>query len=91
MKAVGKYGRIVTCGDLTGPTVELELRKLFGRDVSILGGKMGTQREFQDLCKAVFSGKIKPIIDKKFPLAQASEAHRRMEEKKQTGKILLTI
>lgn len=91
MKAVGKYGRIVTCGDLSGPTVQLELRKIFGRDVSILGGKMGTAREFQDLSKAVFSGKIKPIIDKTFPLDQAGEAHRRMEEKKQTGKIILTV
>ncbi len=91
MMAVGKYGRIVTCGDLSGPKVELELRRLFGRDVSILGGKMGTSREFQDLSKAVFSGKIKPIIDKTFPLDQAGDAHRRMEEKKQTGKIILTV
>ncbi len=91
MKAVGKYGRIVTCGATTGPTVELELRSLFGRDVSILGARMGTQRDFQDLCKAVFSGKIKPIIDKSFPLAEAAAAHQYMEEKKQAGKILLTV
>lgn len=90
MKAVSKYGRIVTCGATTGPKVELELRSLFGRDVSILGAKMGTQREFQELCKAIFSGKIKPIIAKKFPLSEAAAAHAYMEEKKQVGKIVLS-
>jgi NADPH:quinone reductase-like Zn-dependent oxidoreductase len=91
IQVVAKYGRIVTCGATTGPTVELELRRLFGRDVSIIGARMGTQREFQELCKAVFSGKLKPLIDKKFPLGEAAAAHQYMEEKKQVGKIILTV
>lgn len=89
MKSLAKYGRLVTCGATTGPSVPLELRSLFGRDISILGARMGTSREFQDLCAAVFSGKLKPLIDKTFPLSEAAAAHRYMEEKKQVGKILL--
>lgn len=91
MKSVSKYGRIVTCGATTGPTVNLELRSLFGRDVSILGARMGTQKEFQELARVVFRGGIKPKIYQVFPMEQAQQAHAAMEEQKQLGKILLKI
>jgi NADPH2:quinone reductase len=91
MKAVSKYGRIVTCGATTGPKVDLDLRMLFGRNVTLFGARMGTQRDFQEVCKTIFPGKIKPIIDKVFPLAEAKDAHLRMEEKKQVGKIILSV
>ena len=89
VSSLAKYGRLVTCGMTTGPTVPLELRNLFGRDLSILGARMGTSKEFQELAALVFDGKIDPVIDKIFPLAEAAQAHAWMEEKKQVGKIIL--
>jgi len=56
-----------------------------------MGARMGTQKEFQQLSEVVFCGEIKTVIDKVFPLDQAVEAHAYMEEKKQIGKILLSI
>lgn len=91
VKSMSKYGRLVTCGSTTGPVVNLEMRTIFGRDISILGARMGTQKELQELSSVVFSGKINPIIDKTFSLAEAALAHKQMEEKKQVGKILLKI
>jgi NADPH:quinone reductase-like Zn-dependent oxidoreductase len=91
IKSLSKYGRLVTCGATTGPKVELDLRYVFSRNLSIFGARMGTQREFQELLPFIFSGKIKPLIDKTFSLEQAAEAQIYMEEKKQTGKILLKI
>lgn len=89
MKSLTKYGRLVTCGATTGPKVDLDLRSLYGRDISILGARMGTEREFLDLTGEVFSGKLKPVIDKAFPLSEAAQAHAYLEAKNQFGKVLL--
>jgi NADPH:quinone reductase-like Zn-dependent oxidoreductase len=91
LKALAKYGRLVTCGSTTGPKIEFELRTVFGRDITIYGSRSGTKKEFQDLMRAVNDKKLKPLIDKTFPLAEAAEANRRMEEQQQVGKILLTV
>ncbi len=91
VKSLRRYGRLVTCGATTGPTVTLDLRYIFSRDLTILGAKMGTQREFQDLSAAVFNGSIVPLVDKIFSLADVSNAHDYMEGKQQLGKILLKV
>ncbi len=90
-RSLSKYGRLVTCGATTGPKVNLELRSMFGKDISILGARMGTQKEFMELSNLIFEDKFKPIIDKTFPLAEAAEAHKYLESGQQFGKILLKI
>lgn len=91
LKSLSRYGRLITCGSTTGPTVQLDLRYVFSRDLSILGARMGTQKEFQEIANVVFDGKITPVIDETFPLSEAQEAHRYMEAKKHVGKILLKM
>ena len=81
----------MTCGATTGPTVNLDLRGLFSRDISIFGARMGTGKEFQELCKVMFSGSIAPAVDTVFPLAKTADAHKRFDERKHVGKILLQI
>jgi len=90
IQSLGRYGRLVTCGATSGPRTELDLRYVFSRDLSVLGAKMGTRKEFVQLVDVIFSGKIKPVIDRVFPLSEAVQAHRYMEEAHQIGKILLT-
>lgn len=90
-KSAAKYGRIVTCGSTTGPSVPLDLRSLFARNISLLGSRFGAQKDIRDLTAAVFRGEITPDIDLVLPLGQAADAHRRMESKEQTGKIVLRI
>lgn len=91
LKSLGKYGRLVTCGATTGPTATLDLRYVFSRNLSIFGARMGTQKDFQQLSRLVFDGKIKPVIDKTFLLHEAAQAHMYMERKQQIGKILVTF
>jgi NADPH:quinone reductase-like Zn-dependent oxidoreductase len=50
---------------------------------------MGTQKEFLQLSQVVFDGHIKPVIDKKFPLGCAAQAHTYLERKEQIGKVIL--
>lgn len=82
-------GRLVTCGATTGADARLELRYLFGRQLSILGSFMGSKAELLEVLKFVFAKQLRPVIDTAFPLAEAQEAHKRMERRELFGKILL--
>ncbi|MCL5283643.1 MAG: zinc-binding dehydrogenase [Armatimonadetes bacterium] len=83
-------GRLVTCGSTTGPTTEFTLRTLFGRELSLIGGMLGTRSEFATVMSLVAGGKLKPTIDRTFPLDEAADAQRRLLAQEQFGKIVLT-
>ncbi len=89
LQAIAKGGRIVTCGATTGPNPKEEIRLLFWKQISILGSTMANDREFRALLSAVAANKLRPRIDRVFPLSHAPEAYRRMEEGLQFGKIVL--
>jgi NADPH:quinone reductase-like Zn-dependent oxidoreductase len=89
LRAVGKGGRIVTCGATSGPNPKEELRLIFWKQISILGSTMSNDREFRALYSAVASGKLSPRIDRVFRLSEARAAYERMEQGLQHGKIVL--
>jgi zinc-binding alcohol dehydrogenase/oxidoreductase len=84
-------GRLVTFGTTSGSSTALEIRQFYHKQISLLGTTMGSPKEFVEMLAAVNAGRIKPVIDRAFPLAEASEAHRRLEQHSQFGKIVLTI
>jgi NADPH:quinone reductase-like Zn-dependent oxidoreductase len=89
LKAVRRGGRIVTCGATTGPNPPEEIRLIFWKQISILGSTMASDREFRALLHAVEAGRLLPRIDRVFPLSQAADAYRLLEEGRQFGKIVL--
>ena len=52
---------------------------------------MGNAGEFAQMLRPYAAGRLRPVIDRVFPLAQAGEAQRRMDEAGQFGKIVLSI
>lgn len=84
-------GRIVTYGSTTGTADGLEVRRIFWKQLTILGSTMGTARDFADMLALVQRAGITPAIDQVFPLDQAPAAHRRMEASGQFGKIVIRI
>jgi NADPH:quinone reductase-like Zn-dependent oxidoreductase len=82
-------GKLVTCGATSGPEARFDIRQLFAKQLSFLGSYMGTMGELHDVLKHVFSGELKPVVDKIYPLAEAREAHERLEKSQQFGKIVL--
>ncbi|HZP33773.1 MAG TPA: zinc-binding dehydrogenase [Candidatus Acidoferrales bacterium] len=84
-------GRLVTCGATTGSAAQLDLRYLFARQLSLLGSYMGSRAELFTVLKLVGERKLHPVIDRVFPLAEAVQAHRRLEQREQFGKIVLKI
>ena len=89
VRALKPGGTLVTCGATTGPQVGLDLRFVYSRQLSILGSYMGTMGELHEVLKHVFSGKLKPIVDRIFHLKEARAAHQYMESSSMFGKIVL--
>jgi NADPH:quinone reductase-like Zn-dependent oxidoreductase len=90
MKSLKPGGTIVTCGATTGHNAAFDLRFLFSRQLNFLGSYMGTMGELHDVLRQVFAGRLKPIVDRAFPLKDARAAHEYMEASQMFGKVVLT-
>jgi len=89
--SLARGGRVVTCGATSGPDVDIDLRFVFARHLSLLGSHMGGKHELAELLPFFDTGALKPVVDRVFPLEEAAEAHRRLENREQFGKIVLRI
>jgi len=89
--SLARGGRLVTCGATTGYDAKIDLRFLFSRQLSILGSYMGTKSEFATVLKLVAAGKLKPVVDRAFPLAECAAAHTYLESGDQFGKVVLFL
>jgi NADPH:quinone reductase-like Zn-dependent oxidoreductase len=89
IRSLKPAGTLVTCGATTGPQVGIDLRFVYSRQLSVLGSYMGTMGELHEVLKHVFSGRLKPIVDRTFPLKEARAAHEYMEQSQMFGKIVL--
>lgn len=83
-------GRIVTFGATTGSQTTVEVRRIFWKQISVLGTTMGTAAEFAAMVQ-LFADGLKPIVDQVFPLSEAAASHQRMDQAEQFGKIVLKI
>jgi NADPH:quinone reductase-like Zn-dependent oxidoreductase len=91
VKSLAPSGRLVTCGATTGFDAKLDLRFLFTRQLSLLGSYMGTKDELRTVLKLVAQGRLKPIVDRVFPLGECAAAHAYLEAGKQFGKVVLSV
>ncbi len=89
VKSLKAGGTLVTCGATTGPKIELDLRFLFSRQLSLLGSYMGTMSELHEVLGHVFAGRLNPVIDRVFPLSDVRHAHEYLEQSQMFGKIVL--
>jgi NADPH:quinone reductase-like Zn-dependent oxidoreductase len=83
-------GRLVTCGNTTGYDAKLDLRFLFSRQLALLGSYMGLKSELHTIMKLVSAGRLRPVVDRVFPLQEAAAAHVYLESGQQFGKVVLS-
>jgi NADPH2:quinone reductase len=101
VRALKDDGRLVQIAFLQGPKIELNFAQVMMRRLTITGS---TLRPQSDLAKAriaealrdtvwpvLASGRIAPVMDSEFPLAEAAAAHARMESSAHIGKIVLSV
>ena len=89
MMAVCRGGRIVIVGNTSGPQAEIDIRYIFGKQISMIGSTMGGHQDFHDINRLLWSGKLHPIIDRVMPLSDGKKAYEIMEKGEQFGKIVL--
>jgi NADPH:quinone reductase-like Zn-dependent oxidoreductase len=84
-------GRIVSFGATRGNPPEMPMRKLFWRQISVLGTTMGSPEDFSAMTEFVTRHGIHPVISHSFPLEKLDEAFEVMERGTQFGKIVITL
>jgi NADPH:quinone reductase-like Zn-dependent oxidoreductase len=84
-------GRIVFFGATLGHPSGVALRKIFWRQLSLLGSTMGSPCDFAGMIEFVALHRIKPVVSEVFPLARAAEAFALMERGGQFGKIVVRL
>ena len=91
LRALRKGGRLLTVGNSGSPKFEIDNRYMFAKHLSILGSTMSTRAEFKEVMDLVVAGKLKPVIDKTYPLKDAALAQERLWKNENFGKITLDI
>jgi NADPH:quinone reductase-like Zn-dependent oxidoreductase len=89
--ALGRGGRLVTCGGTSGAIVETDVRRLFWNQWTILGSTMGNDSEFESVVNAFNEGRLAPVIDSVFGIEDGKAAFARMASGDQFGKIVVRI
>jgi NADPH:quinone reductase len=100
LRALAIGGRLVQIGLMSGSEANLDLRRVLARRLTIAGSTLRPRSVEekgaiaaalqQEVWPLLESGRVKPVVYRTFPLAQASEAHRLMESSEHVGKIVLT-
>lgn len=90
VKSLKPGGRVVVAGATSGHQVTVDLRRVFFRQLSVVGSTMGTRAELADLLRLLAETGVRPQIDATFALADAREAFARLEGGDVFGKIVLT-
>jgi len=91
LRALKKGGRLVTCGATTGPIGETDIRIVFWNQIAIIGSTMANRKEFHDVMRLFFAGRLRAIVDEIVPLKDGAAAQQRLAEGKQFGKIVLRV
>ena len=91
LRCARKGGRVLTVGNTAGPTFEFDNRYLFYKHLSILGSTMGTRGDFAQVMGLVFESRLRPALDREYPLPEAAEALARMQRGEHLGKITLSV
>jgi NADPH:quinone reductase-like Zn-dependent oxidoreductase len=91
LQSLTRGGRLVTCGGTSGPKLEMDVRRLFWYQWSLMGSTMGNDAEFAAVTAELNAGRLWPTIDAEYPLADGRAAFERMQRGEQFGKLVLRV
>lgn len=91
MACLAPLGRVVTSGAMFGGTVELDLAGLYRKSQRIIGVRSANESSRQQFWKMVEQAHVRPIIDSVFKLDCVALAHRRLEEMKNVGRVVIDV
>jgi NADPH:quinone reductase-like Zn-dependent oxidoreductase len=91
LKVLKWGGRMVTCGSTSGGEVPLNLRAVFFKRLSIIGSTMGPKADQLTVWKLLSQRKVKPVVDRVFPVYEVGKAHEYIESRNAFGKVVLDL
>jgi NADPH:quinone reductase-like Zn-dependent oxidoreductase len=90
IESLQRRGRYVTSGAIAGPIITLDLRKLYLKDISLLGCTDWSDDVFPNLVRYIQNGTLVPSVSETFSMENIAKAQAKFMEKKHVGKIVLT-
>jgi NADPH:quinone reductase-like Zn-dependent oxidoreductase len=91
LSALGRRGRLVTCGATSGPLVETDVRRMFWNQWSLMGSTMGNDDEMDAIVQHLREGRLFPPVDSVHGLERGAEAVLRLSSGKQFGKVVVRV
>ena len=91
LRCLGRGGRLVTCGATTAPIAPMDIRFMWRKQISLYGSTMANDREFRAVMGLLVAGKLRPVVDRIFPLSDAQAAETYLESAGQFGKVVLEV
>jgi len=91
LRALARGGRLVTCGATAGPKVVTDMRRVFWHQFTIMGSTMGNAAEYREVVRLLGEGRLRPIVDRVYPLGQVRAAFERLQKGEQMGKICVEV
>jgi NADPH:quinone reductase-like Zn-dependent oxidoreductase len=89
VKTLKRGGRIVLCGATAGHLVQINLRAVFFKSLSILGSTLGSLVELKRIVRHVERGELRPVVDRTFPLRELPRAQEALARREQFGKLVM--
>jgi NADPH:quinone reductase-like Zn-dependent oxidoreductase len=89
LKCAGPGGRIVVSGATAGHQATVNLRRVFGLQLEILGSSMGTPGELASLLELCAARGVRPVVDSVYPFGEVRQAFERLASGEVFGKIVL--
>jgi NADPH:quinone reductase-like Zn-dependent oxidoreductase len=89
--ALGRRGRLVTCGATSGPFVETDVRRLFWNQWTIMGSTMGNDAEFDAVVAELRAGRLLPAVDSVYALDDGRAAFERLANGEHFGKVVIKV
>jgi len=90
LRSLRQGGRLVFCGTTTGPAATFDLAHAYHSGLSLVGVPSMSYADFVAMLDFYWSAGLAPVVADELPLADAPEAHRRVEADEVFGKIVLT-
>ncbi|MGB0722161.1 MAG: alcohol dehydrogenase family protein [Gammaproteobacteria bacterium] len=91
LEVLRPFGRYAASGAIAGPLVELDVRTLYLKDLSLFGATVLTPEVFPNLVKRIENEEIRPLVAETFPLRDIARAQERFTAKAHVGKLVLEI
>ncbi len=89
LKLLKRGGRYATSGAIAGPIVDLDMRDLYLKDITLVGCTGWDAPVFPNLVSYIEKGEIKPLLAGTYPLREIAQAQQDFQEKRHIGKIVL--